>query len=340
MGARLGIGLIGAGRMGSTHARILARAVPEARLVAIADLDHAAAGRLAEELEVEAVFGSPEELVAAPGVDAVLVAVSSRHHLDVVRIAAAAGRHILCEKPLALTIEETDAAIAAAEAAGVRLQVGFMRRFDPDYRRAKERLAGGALGRPTLFMSRQFDADPIPDTFRDPLVSGGIMVDMGIHEFDLARWLMDDEVVEVHAFGEAVIDEELGRLGDADNAVVNLRFAGGAVGSVELSRNASYGEDVRTEVLGPSGSVFVGLLPLGGGAFAGPAGFSIDTLPTSEPRFGRALAEQARAFARAILEDRPVEVGGSESRSALAIALAARRSLETGEPVRVVTVAG
>ena len=335
MTARIGIGVVGAGRMGSTHARILAGSVPEARLVAIADLNHVAARRLADELGVEAVFGSPEELAVAAGVDAVIVAVSSRHHLDVVRIAAAAGRHILCEKPLALTIEETDAAIAAAQTTGVRLQVGFMRRWDPDYRQARQRLVDGALGRPTLFKSLQFDADPIPDTYRDPTVSGGIMVDMGIHEFDLARWLLDEEVAEVHAFGEAVIDEELGRLGDVDNAVVNLRFAGGAVGSVELSRNAAYGEDVRTEVLGPEGSVFVGLLPLTQGAFAGTGRLAIDTVPTSEPRFGRALVEQARGFVRAILEDRPIEVGGHESRAALAIALAARRSLESGRPVAV-----
>lgn len=246
-----------------------------------------------------------------------------------------AGRHILCEMPLAMTLAETDAAIAAAEAAGVRLQVGFMRRWDPDYRRARERLVEGALGRPTLFSSLQYQADPIRETYRDPRVSGGIMVDMGIHEFDVARWLMDDEIVAVHAFGSAVIDEDLGLMGDADNAVVSLRFARGAVGSVKLSRNGAYGEDVRTEVLGPEGSVLVGFLPLTRSAFAAPGRVAIDTVPTGEPRFERALVEQARGFARSVLEGRRVEVGGPESRAALAVALAARRSLETGAPVSV-----
>src|SRR4029077_1368996 len=128
---------------------------------------------------------------------------------------------------IALTPADTEAAIAAAEAAGIRVQVGVMRRWDPDYARAKARLASGALGRPILFKSLQFDAEPPPMAFADPAVSGGIMVDMGIHEFDLARWLMDDEVIEVHAYGSSVAHPALATVGDVDSAVVNLRFAGG-----------------------------------------------------------------------------------------------------------------
>lgn len=334
MTARIGIGVIGAGRMGSVHARILATAVPEARLAGVADLDTQAARRLGADLGVPA-FDDPAALCGIDGVDGVVVAVSSRHHLAVVRTAAAAGRHILCEKPLALTIEQTDAAISAADEAGARLQVGFMRRFDREYVRARERIAAGSLGRPTLFKSLQFDTDPIPSSFRDPAVSGGIMVDMGIHEFDLARWLVGDEVTAVQAVGAAVLDAELGELGDVDNAVIALRFAGGAVGSVELSRNASYGEDVRTEVLGPDGSVFVGLLPLTMGALGGPGRFAIDTLPGDVPRFRDALVEQARSFARSIRDGTGVAVDGADSRAALAIALAAREALATGGTVPV-----
>ena len=164
---------------------------------------------------------------------------------------------------------DTVAGIAAADAASVRLQVGFMRRWDPDYARARARLASGALGRPILFKSLQFDAEPPPLAFADPAVSGGIMVDMGIHEFDLARWLMDDEVVEVHAFGSSVAHPELATVGDVDSAVVNLRFAGGTTGTVELARNTTYGEDVRTEVLATAGSVWIGHLPVSHGAWSG-----------------------------------------------------------------------
>ncbi len=334
MSARINVVVVGAGRMGSVHARLIAREVPEACLVAIADVDGAAAVRLADELGV-AASPDPAEAIAAPGVDAVVVAASSSRHVEVVSLAAAAGRDVLCEKPLALTLEGHDEGIAAAHRAGVRLQVGFMRRWDDDYVRARDAIATGDLGRPTLFRSLQFDADPIPPSFRDPAVSGGIFVDMGIHEFDLARWLMGAEVVRVHAFGSAVLDEALGRLGDVDNAVVNLLFADGAVGSVELSRNAAYGEDVRTEVVGSAGSAFVGGLPTTRFTLGRPGELAAAASPTSVPRFRDALVAQARAFVRAIVEDRPVSPDGLDSRAALAIAVAARRSLETGQPVEV-----
>ncbi len=333
---RIGIGVIGAGRQGSVHARIIAASVPEARLVGVADVAGPAAEQLARELGTRA-FDDPRALIEDPDVQAVVIAVSSHRHLDVIRAAAAAGRDILCEKPLAMTLEDTDAAIGAAADAGVRLQVGLMRRWDADYRRAHERVAGGSIGRPTLFKSLQYDTDPVPPSFRDPAVSGGIWVDMGIHEFDLAHWLVG-EVAEVHAWGAALVDHELGAMGDVDNAVASLRFVDGALGSVELTRNAAYGEDVRTEVLGPDGSVFVGLLPLASGAFASAGRVAIDTQPGSVARFRDALAEQARAFVRAISEDRDVEVDGRDSRRALAVAIAARRSMTEDRPVRVAEV--
>jgi myo-inositol 2-dehydrogenase/D-chiro-inositol 1-dehydrogenase len=337
--ARIGIGVIGAGRQGAVHARLISRSVPEARLVGVADVDPVAARRLADETGVGA-FTDPAALMEHRDVRAIVIAVSSHRHLDVVRQAASAGHDILCEKPLALSLAETELAIEAAAAAGVRLQVGFMRRWDADYRRAKARLEAGELGRPTLFKSLQFDTDPVPPGFRDPAISGGIMVDMGIHEFDLAAWLLGQPVAEVHAFGTALIDQELGAMGDVDNAVIDLRMADGALGSVELTRNAAYGEDVRTEVLGSMGSVFVGLLPLSQGAFASAGRVAIDTMPGSIPRFRDALVEQTRGFVRAIIDDRPVEVGGEASRDALAVALAARRSLEEGRPVAVTEVGG
>ena len=338
MTRQIGIGVIGAGRMGSVHARLIARSVPEARLAGIADLNLRAARRLAEELGGPPTFGSVDELVTAPGVDAVLIAASSNGHLAAIRGAAAAGRDILCEKPIALTMADTDAAIAAVDAAGVRFQVGFMRRWDPDYARARARLASGALGRPILFKSLQFDAEPPPVTFADPAVSGGIMVDMGIHEFDLARWLMADEPVEVQAFGASVATPELASVGDVDSAVVSLRFAGGAIGTVELARTTTYGEDVRTEVLATDGSVWIGGLPTSHGTWsrrADAVGVASDLADPTVPRFEAAYAAQTRGFVRAILEDRPVAVPGAAGKAALAIALAADRSMREGRPVSV-----
>ncbi|MHB8674276.1 MAG: Gfo/Idh/MocA family protein [Candidatus Limnocylindrales bacterium] len=336
MTPRVGIGIVGAGRMGSIHARLIARSVPEARLAGIADLNLDAARRLAGEVGDPPVFGSLDDLLAAPRLDAILIAISSNRHLEAIRAAAAAGRDILCEKPIALTMAETVAAIAAADAAHVRLQVGFMRRWDPDYARAKARLASGALGRPILFKSLQFDAEPPPVSFADPAVSGGIMVDMGIHEFDLARWLMDDEVSEVHAYGSSVAQPMLATVGDVDSAVVNLRFACGTIGTVEMARTNTYGEDVRTEVLATAGSVWVRHMPVSHGAWSGgdaAGSFAADGADPSVPRFEVGYAAQTRGFVLSILEDRPVDVPGSAGEAALAIALAADRSMREGRPV-------
>jgi predicted dehydrogenase len=338
MTARLSLGLVGAGRMGSIHGRLIARAVPDARLAGIADVNAAAARRLAGEVGDPPVHASLEDMLAAGGIDAVLVATSSSGHLAAIRAAAAAGVDVLCEKPIALSLTVTVAAIAAADGAGIRLQTGFMRRWDPDYRRAHERLGSGDLGRPILFKSLQFDAEPPPVAFADPAVSGGIMVDMGIHEFDLARWLMAEEVVEVHAFGSSAAWPELATVGDVDSAVVNLRFAGGTTGTVELARTTTYGEDVRTEVLATGGSVWVGHLPVSHGSWSGGrAGDAVtaDLADPAVPRFETAYAAQTRAFVEAILQDRPIEVSGADSRAALAIALAADRSLREGRSVTV-----
>ncbi len=335
---RVGIGLVGAGRMGSIHGRLVNSSVPQATLVGIADLNVDAGNRLAAQVGDPPVFASLEELLETPGLDAVLIATSSSQHLAAIGLAASAGKDILCEKPIALTLADTDAAIAAAAEAGVRLQVGFMRRWEPDYVRAKARLASGSLGRPMLFKSLQFDPEPPPLTFADPSVSGGIMTDMGIHEFDLARWLMDDEVVEVHAYGSTYAHPTLASVGDVDSAVVNLRFRSGATGSVELARNTTYGEDVRTEVLAMNGSIWVGLLSMTQGASSGgnvTDAIAVDALDTAIPRFERGLAAQARGFVSAILADRPVAVTGGDGRAALEIAVAATRSLHEGRPVEV-----
>jgi myo-inositol 2-dehydrogenase/D-chiro-inositol 1-dehydrogenase len=184
MTGRVGIGVVGAGRMGSIHARLIARSVPEARLVGIADVDLTAARRLAAELGDVPAFGSLDGLLAAPGLQAVLIATSSSRHLEGIQTAAAAGVDILCEKPIALTMADTVAGIAAAEAAQVRLQVGFMRRWDPDYARARARLASGALGRPILFKSLQFDTEPPPLAFAEPV---GQRRDHGRHGYPRVR---------------------------------------------------------------------------------------------------------------------------------------------------------
>jgi predicted dehydrogenase len=314
--------------MGSNHARLIAANAPEVRIVAIGDVDGATARRLAEEIGGASAFTDPMAAISAPGVDAVLIAVSSVHHRQIVEAAAAAGRHILCEKPLALDLADTDAMLAAVARAGVRLQVGLMRRHDPDHVRARARIVAGELGRPLLFSSRQYDRDAPPPGILDPRSGGGIMLDMGIHEFDSARFLMGSEVVEVQATGSVQVFPEVAGYGDADTAVVNLKFASGAIGSIELSRRVAFGEDVRTEVHGTDGSAFIGGLPIASGSAIGrDGGISWDAQPTSTPRFAVAYADQARAFARSIQNDLPVSPSGADGRAAFMIAKAAEQAL-------------
>ncbi len=336
--AKIGLGVVGIGRMGSILARVIAHDVPEARLVGIADINVDAARRLAGDLGVDTVVSSAAELAKLPGLHGVVIAVSSRHHLEVVRQVAAAGRDLFCEKPLALTVADTQTAMAEAASAGVRLQIGLMRRFDPAYRRGRARLVAGQIGRPIMFKSLQFDPGPPPADQADPAVSGGIHVDMGIHEYDLARWLMDDEVIEVQAWGSTLAYPELAAVGDVDSAVINLRFASGATGSIELARSA-LAEDVRTEIVGQRGTIAIGsrpVIPRGGSASgeAGPspvgAGWGAGAL-----RFELAYRAEMRAFAQAIGNDTPVQITGADSLAALRIALAAERSMREGRPIAV-----
>ncbi|HLA17061.1 MAG TPA: Gfo/Idh/MocA family oxidoreductase [Candidatus Limnocylindrales bacterium] len=327
--ARIGLGLVGTGRMGAILARAIARRVPGAYLVGVADVDLAAARRLADELGVDTVCASGAELAAHPDVAGVVIAVSSARHLEAVRQAAAAGRDIFCEKPLALTVADTMAAIEAAATAGVRLQVGFMRRFDAAYRRGFGRLARGEIGRPIMVKCLQFDPGPPPPAQADPAVSGGIHVDMGIHEYDLVRWLMSDEVREVHAWGSAIAYPNLAAVGDVDSAVVSLRFAGGATGSVLLARSAS-AEDVRTEIVGERGTIAIGRRPAPPRSSPTAVGWGTGPL-----RFEGAYAAEIRAFVRAMSRDEPVAVDGADSLAALRIALAADRSMREGRPIVV-----
>ena len=336
MTARIGLAIIGAGRMGSNHVRLIAAGAPELRIVAIGDVDGGAASRLADEIGGVVAYADPLDAIGALGVDAVLIAVSSIHHRTIVEAAARVGRHILCEKPLALDLDETDAIIAATEQAGVQLQVGLMRRHDPDHVRARARIVAGALGRPLLFTSRQFDSDPPPAAILDPRVSGGIMLDMGIHEFDSARYLMGSEVVQVQATGSVQLFQDSIGPGDVDTAVVNLRFASGAIGSVELSRRVAFGEDVRTEVHGTDGSAFIGALPIVAGSAIGTAGgVRWDATPPATPRFAAAYTDQARAFARSIQSDQPVSPSGADGRAAFVIATAAQQALADGTAITV-----
>jgi inositol 2-dehydrogenase len=331
---KLGMGVLGVGRMGRRHAENLRSLVPEAKLVAVADVDADAARRLADYLEIEHYYPGLEPMVERKDIDAVVIASPSKVHLFAVQTAAIAGKHIFCEKPLALTIEGVDAAIAAADKAKVLLQVGFMRRYDPAYVEANRRIDAGEIGTPIIFRSIGRDREPPPLSFYQS-GSGTLFLDSSIHEFDLARWLMKDEVAEVHAFGGTLACPEVAQFGEFDAGIVNLRFSGGAIGNVESFRQSRYGYDIYTEVVGSKATLRIGYLRQTALTVLSAEGVGHDVVDHFLVRFAEAYLNELRDFVRSVLTGSQPGVTGKDARRALAIALAAHRSCRDSRSVLV-----
>jgi scyllo-inositol 2-dehydrogenase (NAD+) len=339
----IGVGLIGGGRMGKVFANTLAFAVSEVNLVAIADIDERAAEDAAGRFHAPSWFGDYRRVLDRPDIQAVVIATPTGTHREIIKAAAAAGKHIFTEKPLAQDLAGCDDAIAAVEraakSAGIKFQVGFMRRFDPAYAMAMTKIKEGLIGRPVMFKATSRDPRRTSLEFARRENSGGMILDMGVHDFDLARWLMGSEVERVQTEGSCAVYPELKDVGDIDNAVINLRFCNGGIGNIDLSRNAVYGYDIRTEVLGSEGGLMIGKLQQTSTLMMTSGGVTHDTVPYFMERFGEAYAEEIRSFVRCIVEDRRPEVSGQDARAATAIGIAATLSLDEGRPVLLNEVA-
>lgn len=327
------IGLIGAGRMGSTLAYHLAFSVETADFVALADAIPENAQAVAAACRVPDVYTDYHDMLARDDIDAVVIVTPTNAHTEVIRAAAAAGKHIFTEKPLALTLAGCDEAIAAVEAAGVKMMVGFMRRFDPAYMAAKQKIDAGLIGNPVMFKAVGRDPWRTSLEYARRENSGGLIADMGIHDFDLARWLMGSEVTRVASEGGCLVFPELDGVGDIDNAVVNLAFENGAIGNVDVSRNAIYGYDIRTEVIGSEGTLLIGTLQQNPLLVLTKNSVAHDTLPGFMARFADAYAAEIRDFVEALESGRDVSITGQDARAATAIAVAATVSLDEGRPV-------
>ncbi|MGH2625232.1 MAG: inositol 2-dehydrogenase, partial [Anaerolineales bacterium] len=252
----LAVGLIGAGRIGRIHAENLATRLPQARLAAVADIDLAAARQIAARFNVPAASADAGDLLADRSLEAVAICSATHTHARLIVEAARAGKHIFCEKPIDLELPRIDEALAAVERAGVTLQIGFNRRFDPGFRKVRQLVAAGKIGQPHLL--RITSRDPEPPPIEYVKVSGGLFLDMTIHDFDMARFLMGSEVEEVYTRAGVLVDPAIGQAGDVDTALISLRFAGGALGAIDNSRRAVYGYDQRVEVFGSQGMVGAG----------------------------------------------------------------------------------
>lgn len=333
MFARLKIGVIGFGRMGQLYARMLATQAAGVQLYAVAESDGRLRTALESEFSVPHVFADAHELITLPELEAVVIATPTSTHAELVTAAAHSGKAIFCEKPLALTLKETHTVLDVVAQAHVPLQVGFMRRFDAAYHKAKTLIAEGRIGQPLTFKSVGRDPFCPRKEYADPAQSGGLIIDMAIHDFDLARWLMGNEVERVSAEGTLLVCEQLKEVGDIDNAVINLRFTNGTLGNVEVSRNAFYGYDIRTEVLGSEGAVTIGAHQHTPVLLLTRAGAQHDVMPYLMERFSDAYRAQMQHFADCLRNGQPPSVSGTDALAALEIGVAATRAYQTGQPV-------
>jgi inositol 2-dehydrogenase len=337
MTRRLAVGLIGVGRLGRVYARDLSGRIAETRLVAVADPVATLARDVAEEFAVPQHYTDPLALIDDTSVDAVVVVSPTHTHREVVVAAAARGKPTFCEKPPALALDEVAAMQNAIARAGVFFQMGFMRRFDAGYASAKKQLEAGRIGTPLVFKSTSRDPFRPSLEYANPASSGGMLIDMGIHDFDLARWFMG-EVRTVSTIGATIAYPELSTVGDIDNAVSSLTFASGKLGVVDLSRSGIYGYDISTEILGLEGTLKIGYLRETPVVLLTKNSVAHDTVPYFMERFRDAYTTQLQNFAQNVLNDRTPPISIEDGLEALRIGVAATRARETGAPVNVADI--
>jgi myo-inositol 2-dehydrogenase/D-chiro-inositol 1-dehydrogenase len=321
----------GAGRIGAIHAGNLA-ASGRARLKHIVDVHAPAAEALAAKHGAQ--VSTVEAALADPQVGAVIIASSTDTHADLVIKAAQAGKAIFCEKPIDLSLARVDECLAAVNKAGVKMLVGFNRRFDPSFAELHRRIAAGAIGQVEQVVITSRDPGPPPVSYIK--VSGGMFRDMTIHDFDMARWLLGEEPVEVFAYGATLVDPAIGQAGDIDSAMVLLKTASGRMAHINNCRRASYGYDQRLEVFGSEGRLIAGNhTPTTVELADGKAVSSDKPLHFFLERYAEAYRHELAAFLDAVEGKAPMPVGAADGRKALVIADAALASLKEGRPVAI-----
>jgi myo-inositol 2-dehydrogenase/D-chiro-inositol 1-dehydrogenase len=330
----LRFGVIGAGRIGKIHAENLATRIPGAAVAAIADVDLKAAQDLAAHLQISAAEEDYHTLLSDPRIDAVAICSSTHTHAKIVVEAAQAGKHIFCEKPIDLGLEKIDAALEAVDKAGVKLQIGFNRRFDPNFRKVRSMVAEGKIG--TLHIVRITSRDPAPPPLAYVKISGGMFLDMTIHDFDMARYLSGSEVEEVYTAAGVMVDPAIGEAGDVDTAIITLRFANGAIGTIDNSRKAIYGYDQRVEVFGSNGMIQAhNNTPDQDVYFNAEGVHSANPLYFFLERYMESFVAEMKEFVQSIREDTSPPVTGIDGRIPVVMGMAAKKSYLEHRPVRL-----
>ncbi|MEK3888166.1 inositol 2-dehydrogenase [Bacillus sp. FSL K6-3431] len=327
------IGVIGAGRIGQLHVENLSK-IPFVRVKTVADISVSHLKEWANLYQVEELITDYHRLLQDPDIQAIFICTPTPSHTTIIKEAALMKKHIFCEKPVSFSAADTKEAIEAAALAGVNLQIGFNRRFDPNFKRLRQIVENGEVGNPHIIKITSRDpAPPSTDYIRK---SGGLFMDMMIHDFDMARYIVGSEVESVSAVGAVMVDPIIGELGDIDTAVVTLTFESGAIGVVDNSRQAVYGYDQRVEVFGDKGmasaennrATTVEVSKADGVVKDKPLYFFLE-------RYTEAYIEEVKEFVHACEKGHEVSCSGFDSLIAESIARAAKESLETRRPIRL-----
>jgi len=334
MSTKVNVGIIGAGRIGKLHAEHLAYRVPGANIIAIADIFLEAAEKCAADFQIPSAVQDYREIMENPDIEAVIICSSTDTHARMIEEAAAAGKHIFCEKPIDFDLARIDRALEAVDKTGVKLQVGFNRRFDPNFKRVREMVAAGKIG--TSHILRITSRDPGPPPIEYIKVSGGIFLDMTIHDFDMARYLIGDQVSEIYAAGGVMVDPEIGKAGDIDTAVITLLFENGTIGTIDNSRKAVYGYDQRVEVFGSEGMVAVSNNTPDTAVYSNEEGVH-SSLPLFffVERYTESYVAEMKEFIECIQQDKTPSVTGIDGRIPVVMGYAAIKSYEENRPVKL-----
>ena len=330
---KINIAIVGIGRIGKIHLNNMLRYFPEANVLAVADLNYPAAD-FKKEFPNLSFSSDPTDLFANKQIDAVVICTPTSSHAAMIEMAIQSGKHLFCEKPVDLSLQRTKALVEKAEAAGIKMMLGFNRRFDPDFLTAYKNIRSGRIG----------DVQVVKITSRDPGLppldyiknSGGLFMDMAIHDFDMARYLMGKEVKEVYAKGLVLVDPKVKEAGDIDTALTNLLFEDGSYAVIDNSRKAVYGYDQRVEVFGSKGMIQVEnnlhnrnvVFDAEGIHQSLPLDFFMD-------RYAASYLNEMRYFVDSLVNEAPLPVGGLDGLKATLIAVAAKKSVEEGRPILI-----
>lgn len=334
MNEKINIGIVGLGRLGSLYVEYLSYQIPKANVIALVDADETLATKLADDFGIKHHFSDYRDMLELDNLHAVVITSPTSTHRDIVVDSAAKGLMIFCEKPLSISLEEAIEMKKAVAKNSVFFHMGFMRRFDSGYSAAKQRVMDGEIGNPIVFKATSRDPERPSLEFADPKKSGGLFLDMGIHDFDLARWFMGD-VAEVYSIGNRLKYPEMESIKEIDNAITNITFESGTLGAVDMSRSGIYGYDIHTEILGTEGTLRVGYLRETPIYILKKNAVTHDTVPFFMERFEKSYIVQLKDFVEKAVGEKEPSISIEDGERALLVGHAAAYSFSEKHPVIV-----